>query len=175
MIAAPLSIFLLGCLHEDIAIVTAGYFVVERGLSPWLAGLLSFGGLLVNNVFLYYLGMLLRDNPWMQRWLLHKHGIVIRRHLERHMVKTLSLARLGHGMLTPALIGCGSLGIPMRRIFPALALTGAAYVAVMLTIVIVVGATMLRTLGYWAWLVPGILAVAVTVWIIRSRLERRGA
>ena len=57
MIAAPLAIFLLGCLHEDVAILAAGYFVVERGLSPWLAGGLACGGLLVNNLLLYYLGM----------------------------------------------------------------------------------------------------------------------
>jgi hypothetical protein len=48
LFATALAIFLLGCLHEDVAILAAGYLVVERGLSPWLAAV-AFGGLLVNN------------------------------------------------------------------------------------------------------------------------------
>ena len=175
MIAAPLAIFLLGCLHEDMAILAAGYFVVERGLSPWLAGGLAFGGLLFNNLLLYYLGMLLRDHPWMRRWLLNKHAPIIRRRLERHLVTTLTLARFGHSMLMPALVGCGSLRIPIQRVLPVIALTGAVYVAVLLTIVIVLGAAVMRNLGNWAWIVPVTLALGTAVWIIRRRFTRHGA
>ena len=175
MFAAPLAIFLLGCLHEDVAILAAGYFVVERGLSPWLAGGFAFGGLLLNNLLLYCLGMLLRDHPWMRRWLLNKHVPIIRRRLEQHLVTTLTLARFGHSMLMPALVGCGSLRIPIQRVLPVLALTGAVYVAVLLTIVIVLGAAVMRDLGNWAWLVPVTLALGMAVWIIRRRFTRRGA
>ena len=100
-------------MHEDVAIIAAGYFVVERGLSPWVAGGCALGGVLVNNMLLYYLGMLLRDHPWMQPWLLHRHAPIIRRRLERHLVTTLTLARFGHSILMPALVSCGSLGIPI--------------------------------------------------------------
>jgi membrane protein DedA with SNARE-associated domain len=175
LIAPPLAIFLLGCLHEDVAILAAGYFVVERGLSPWLAGGFAFGGLLVNNLLLYYLGMLLRDHPWMRRWLLHKHAPIIRRRLEQHLATTLTLARFGHSMLMPALIGCGSLRIPIRRTLPVIALTGAVYLSVMLTFVIVLGATVMRDLGNWMWIVPAALALGIAVWIIRRRFARRGA
>jgi membrane protein DedA with SNARE-associated domain len=175
LFAAALAIFLLGCLHEDVAILAAAYFVVESGLSPWLAGVFAFGGLLVNNALLYYLGMLLRDHPWMRRWLLHKHAPLIRRRLEQHLATTLTLARFGHSMLMPALIICGSLRIPIRRVLPVIALTGAVYVAVLLTIVIVLGAAVMRDIGNWAWLVPAALALGIVVYILRRRFARRRA
>jgi len=175
LFAAPLAILLLGCLHEDVAILAAGYFVVERGLSPWLAGGFAFGGLLVNNLLLYYLGMRLRDHSWMRRWLLNKHAPIIRRRLERHLVTTLTLARFGHSMLMPALVGCGSLRIPIQRVLPIIALTGAVYVSVLLTTVIVLGAAVMRDLGNWAWLVPVTLALGIAVYILRRRFTRRGA
>lgn len=170
-----LAIFLLGCLHEDVAILAAGYFVVERGLSPWLAGGFAFGGLLVNNLLLYYLGMRLRDHPWMQRWLLNKHAPIIRRRLERHLVTTLTLARFGHSMLMPALVGCGSLRIPIQRVLPIIAVTGAVYVAMLLTIVIILGAAVMRDLGNWTWLVPVALALGIAVYILRRRFARQRA
>jgi len=175
LFAAVLAIFLLGCLHEDVAILAAGYFVVERGLSPWLAGGFAFGGLLVNNLLLYYLGMRLRDHPWMRRWLLNKHAPIIRRRLERHLVTTLTLARFGHSMLMPALVGCGSLRIPIQRVLPIIAVTGAVYVAMLLTIVIILGAAVMRDLGNWTWLVPVALALGIAVYMLRWRFARRRA
>lgn len=175
MISAPLAIFLLGCLHEDVAILAAGYFVVERGMSPWIAGVLAIGGQLVNNVLLYCVGMLLRDHAWMRRWLSNRHAMVIRQRLERHLVKTLTIARFGHSMLMPALIGCGSLRIPIQRVLPLIAVTGAIYVATLLTIVIALGEAVMRQLGNWAWLVPVLLFLAAGVWVVRLRIGRRDA
>jgi hypothetical protein len=77
-------------------------------------------------------------------------------------------------MLMPALVGCGSLRIPIQRILPVLALTGAVYVTLLLTIVIVLGAAVMRDLGNWAWLVPAALALGIAVLIIRWRCVRRG-
>jgi membrane protein DedA with SNARE-associated domain len=175
LISAPLAIFLLGCLHEDVAILAAGYFVVERGMSPWIAGALAFGGQLVNNVLLYCVGMLLRDHPWMRRWLSNRQASIIRQRLERHLVKTLAIARFGHSMLMPALVGCGSLRIPIQRVLPLIAVTGAVYVGVLLTIVVVLGEAVMRQLGNWAWAVPVLLFVGAVVWIVRLRFARRGA
>lgn len=172
MFPAPLAIFLLGCLHEDVAIITAGYFVVERGVSPWVAGGCALGGVLVNNLLLYYLGMLLRDHPWMRRWLFTKHAPIIRQRLERHLLKTFTLARLGHSILMPALVSCGSLRIPIQRVLPVIALTAAAYVALLLTVVIALGAAVLRDLGNWSWIVPVALVLGIAAWLIRRRLAR---
>jgi membrane protein DedA with SNARE-associated domain len=172
MLPAPLAIFLLGCLHEDLAIVAAAYFVVEHGLSPWLAGGIAFGGMLINNLLLYCLGALLRGHPWMRRWLSHKHAPTIRQRLERNLTTTLSIARFGHSMLMPALVGCGSFRIPIQRVFLAVALTAAIYTAVMLPIVIVLGATVMRDLGNWAWMVLVALALGIVLWSVRRRFGR---
>lgn len=175
MFPAPLALFLLGCLHEDVAIITAGYFVVERGVSPWVAGGCALGGVLVNNLMLYYMGRLLRDHPWMRRWLLHRHAPIIRRHLEKRLLATFTLARLGHSILMPALVSCGSLRIPIQRVLPVIALTATAYVALLLTVVVVLGAAVMRDLGTWSWVVPVALALGIAIWVIRRRLARRRA
>jgi general stress protein CsbA len=67
------------------------------------------------------------------------------------------------------------LRIPIRRVLPVISLTGAVYVAVLLTIVIVLGAAVMRDIGNWAWLVPAALALGIAGWIIRRRLARRRA
>lgn len=157
------------------AILAAGYFVVERGMSPWFTGVLAFGGQLVNNVLLYCVGMLLRGLPWMQKWLSNRHAPFIRQRLERHIVKALTIARFGHSMLMPALVGCGSLRIPIQRVLPLVAVSGAVYVAVLLTIVVVLGQAMMRELGNWAWGIPVLLVIGAVAWIFRARYVQRDA
>jgi membrane protein DedA with SNARE-associated domain len=168
MFPAVLAIFLLGCLHEDLAILAAGYFAIEHGLSPWLVGGLAYGGMLVNNVLLYCLGVLLRKHSWMRRWMLNKHALTIRGRLEQHLAITLTVARFGHSILMPTLVACGSLRVPIQRVLPAIALSAALYLALLLTIVIMLGEAVMRDLGNWAWVVPMTLAVGVGLWIVRG-------
>jgi len=82
----------------------------------------------------------------------------IRRRLERHLAVTLALSRLGQSMLTPALLGCGCLHIPLRRVLPVVAGTAAVYLTVMLALVIALGQSVIREFSNWLWGVP-ILAV----------------
>jgi hypothetical protein len=76
-------------------------------------------------------------------------------------------------MLMPALVGSGSLRIPIQRVFPVIALTAAIYTAVVLPIVILLGAAVMRDLGKWAWVVLVALALGITLWGIRRRFARR--
>jgi membrane protein DedA with SNARE-associated domain len=175
MLPAALVVFVSACLHEDVAILAAGFFVVEQGLSPWLAGVLAYAGMLTNNLTLYFLGAGMRTHPWVRRWLLNERAPAIRRRLERHLVATLTLSRLGQSMLTPALLGCGSLHIPLRRVLPIVALSAAVYLAVLLTLVIALGAAVLRTWHNWAWVAPLALLGAAVLWVVRRRLTRRRA
>jgi len=61
-------------------------------------------------------------------------------------------------MLTPALLGCGCLHIPLRRVLPVVAGTAAVYLTVMLALVIALGQSVIREFSNWLWGVP-ILAV----------------
>ena len=55
-----------------------------------------------------------------------------------------------------------------------IAVTGAVYVGVLLTIVVVLGEAVMRQLGNWAWAVPVLLFVGALAWIVRLRFVRRG-
>jgi membrane protein DedA with SNARE-associated domain len=163
-----LSVFLAACLHEDVAILMAAYFVVERGMSPVAAGLLAYAGMLANNLALYGVGAYARRHPRLQRWLTNRHAIVIRHRLERHLVLTLALSRLGQSMLTPALLGCGFLRIPLQRVLPVVALTAAIYLSALLTLVIALGERVMQHVGQWAWILP-LALIALVTWVMARR------
>jgi membrane protein DedA with SNARE-associated domain len=172
MLSAGLMVFLTACLHEDVAILTAAFFVVERGMSPVLAYVLAFAGMLVNNLMLYVLGISARRHVWIRRWLQDERAVRIRHRLERHLTTTLVLSRLGQGMLTPALFGCGCLHVPLRRVLPVVAGTAAIYLGVLLTLAISLGERLLREAGNWAWLVPAALMAIAVLLIARRRIAR---
>jgi membrane protein DedA with SNARE-associated domain len=169
-----LAILFLACLHEDVAILAAGFFVVEHGVSPWLAGVCALAGMLINNLTLFLLGAQLRNRTWMQRWLLHQHAPTVRQRLERHLLATLALARLSQTMLAPTLVGCGSLHIPLQRVWPKLVLSAALHVSVLLTLVIALGATVMRDWSRWTWVIPAALIVVVAPWIVRRYFTLSG-
>jgi membrane protein DedA with SNARE-associated domain len=165
-------VFLTACLHEDVAILMAAFFVVEQGMSPALAASLAYAGMMANNLALYTLGAHARRHVWIQRWLQGDRAVQIRHRLERHLVTTLALSRLGQSMLTPALLGCGCLHVPLRRVMPVVAVTAATYLAVMLTLVIALGESVMQQVGNWAWVVPGALVVLAGLLIARRRIAR---
>jgi membrane protein DedA with SNARE-associated domain len=172
MVPAGLMVFLTACLHEDVAILTAAFLVVEQGMPPALAASLAYAGMLANNLTLYVLGARARRYAWVRRWLSDERAVRIRHRLERHLVTTLALSRLGQSMLTPALLGCGCLHVPLRRVMPVVAVSAAAYLAAMLALVIELGEGLLRQVDDWAWLVPMALAVFAGLLIARRRIAR---
>ena len=172
MLAAGLTVFLIACLHEDVAILTAAYLVVEQGMSPAVAAVLAYVGMLANNLALYTLGAHARRYRWVQRWLAADRAVCIRHRLERHLVIMLMLSRLGQSMLTPALLGCGFLRVPLRRVMPVVAVTAAIYLTALLTLVIALGERVMHRVGEWAWVVPVVLVVLVTWFIARRRSVR---
>ncbi len=173
MLLTGLTVFLIACLHEDVAILTAAYFVVERGMPPWWAAALAYAGMMANNLALYTLGAHARRYRWVRRWLANDHAVRIRHRLERHLVITLALSRLGQSMLTPALLGCGFLHVPLRRVMPVVAVTAAIYLAVLLSLVIALGERVMQQVGEWVWVVPVVLVALVTVFIARRRIAPR--
>jgi hypothetical protein len=84
-------------------------------------------------------------------------------------------ARCGHSTLMPALVGCGSLHIPIQRVLPIVALSAAVYVSALLALVIALGETVMRDVGNWTWVVPVALVTGITLWLTGRRLARRGS
>jgi len=172
MLPGALIILLSACLHEDMAILAAGYFVVEHGMSPIAAAALTLSGMITNNLTLYWLGARSRGHPWVQRWLAGDRALRIRQRLERHLIMTLALSRLGQSMLTPALLGCGALHLPIQRVFPVVATTGAIYLGVMLTLVITLGQAVIREFNHWLWVLPAAIVLALSFTAIRRQISR---
>lgn len=163
-----LIVFLSALVHEDVAILAAAFFIVERGMSPLLAFSVIFAGIVVNNLLLYGLGASTRRHPWVRRCLMSDFAVKLRRRLERHLVTTFALSRLGQGMLTSALLGCGWLHVPPARVAAIVIVTAAVYVPVMLAAAIWLGETVLRRFSEWAWIVPlALLIVIATLLAVR--------
>ncbi len=173
MLPAALVVFLSACLHEDVAILAAGYLVLQHGMSPFAAAALAFAGMMANNLVLYWLGSSARGHPWVRRWLAGDLAVRIRRRLERHLVATLALSRLGQSMLTPALLGCGCLHLPLRRVLPAVAATAAVYLTVMLALVITLGQSAIREFGNWLWAVPILVVLFLAFLGLRRQVARK--
>lgn len=75
-------------------------------------------------------------------------------------------------MLTPAMLGCGCLRVPLRHVLPVVATTAAIYLTVMFTPAIALGESVVRQIGDWAWAAPLALAVFAALLIARRRIAR---
>jgi membrane protein DedA with SNARE-associated domain len=170
--SAGLVVFLTACVHEDVAILAAAYFVVEHDVPAPFAGVVAFAGMMANNLALYFLGASTRCHPWVQRWLANDRAVRIREKLHRHLVPTLALSRLGQGMLTPTLLGCGWLHVPLKRVLTVVSVSAAIYLSVLLTVVVMLGQAVMRELGNWAWVAPAVVTAWAAVFFLRRRLAR---
>lgn len=164
-----LIVFLSALVHEDVAILAAAFFIVERDMSPPSAFVAIFAGIVVNNLLLYGLGASTRRHPWARRCLMNDFAVKLRRRLERHLVITFALSRLGQGMLTSALLGCGWLRVPPGRVAAMVIVTAAVYVPAMLAAAIWLGETVLRRFSEWAWIVPLTLLVVIAALLALRR------
>jgi membrane protein DedA with SNARE-associated domain len=153
--------------HEDLAILAAGFLVVERSMSPWLAGVTVFAGILINNLMWYGLGAGSRRWHWVRRRVSSRGVRRVLLRMMRHLVAAIAIARFGQGTLTPLLFGCGWLRLPAVRVVAVVSGTAAAYVSAMLAVVILFGEVVLRRFGEWAWVVPLALMLAIAVLVRR--------
>lgn len=147
-----LIVFLTALLQEDIAILSAGFFVVERDMPLAIAFAAVYSGMLTSNFLLYGLGMMARRLPWAQRWLIGAKVEHVRQRLRERLVLTVALCRLTPGLLFPTLLGCGWLGVSFARFALITAVTAVLYVPLMLMLVVMFGEIVRQRLSDWAWL-----------------------
>lgn len=147
-----LIVFLTALLQEDIAILSAGFFVVERDMPLAIAFAAVYSGMLTSNFLLYGLGMMARRLPWARRWLIGAKVEHVRQRLRERLVLTVALCRLTPGLLFPTLLGCGWLGVSFARFALITAVTAVLYVPLMLMLVVMFGEIVQQRLSDWAWL-----------------------
>ena len=165
-----LLLFAAALLHEDVAIVSAGFLAAERQLPFGALYAVVYTGVMLNNGAMYALGATARRAPRLRRWLIGKNVDALHRHLDRGLLPALVLCRFVPGILTPTLLGCGWLGVSFLRFLAAAAFAAAAYLALALTLVIALGEAVLRD-NLWLLLPVAVGAIAVVVW--KHRRSRR--
>ncbi len=139
-----LVLFLAAMAQEDIALVTAGYFIIERGMSPALAFAMVGGGSWMGNLMIYGTGRLAHRARWLERWHVDARVARVRDRLRRHWIATVLLCRLTPGMVWPTMLGCGWLAVSVARFALVSAVAAGGYAALMLTLVIALGAALPR-------------------------------
>lgn len=163
-----LAIFFVALLHEDVALVTAGFFIAERGMPFGVALALVYGGVLTNNLSVYGIGVLAHRLPVAHRWLIGHRVERVGQLLRARAVPAVLFCRLAPGTLFLTFIGCGWFGVPFSRFAPAAAVAAAVYVSVMLSLVTAFGKVVLQRLSEGAWIVfAAVVVVAFVVLALR--------
>jgi len=163
-------IFFLTFLHEDAAILAAGFAKVENGLPLLFAYIPVYLGIVAGDILIYWLGRLAQTNKWLRTKIIGPKIERLKLWLETHLVRVLAICRLTPGLLFPTFVACGWFKIPFWRFATVSIIAGAVYSSIVLTIVIMFGNIVLFHLGYWAW---GILVLLVVGFTIRNYFKPR--
>lgn len=158
-------IFFLTFIHEDAAILAAGFSKVEHGLPLLFAYAPVYLGVVAGDVIIYGLGRFAQTNKWLRSKIIGPKVERLKLWLNNHLVRVLVVCRLTPGLLFPTFVACGWFKIPFWRFTTVSIIAGAVYSSIVLTIIILFGNLVLFHLGYWAW---GTLAVIVIGFAIRN-------
>jgi membrane protein DedA with SNARE-associated domain len=163
-------IFFLTFIHEDAAILAAGFSKVENGLPLLFAFIPVYLGIVAGDILIYGLGRMAQTNKWLRSKIIGPKVERVKLWLETHLVRVLVVCRLTPGFLFPTFVACGWFKIPFWRFASVSIIAGAVYSSIVLTIIILFGNMVLFHLGYWAW---GILALMVIAFAIRNSFKSR--
>jgi membrane protein DedA with SNARE-associated domain len=156
-------IFFLTFIHEDAAILAAGFAEVEHGLPLLYAYVPVYMGIVAGDVLIYGLGRLAQSNRWLRTRIIGPKVERIKLWLETHLVRVLVVCRLTPGLLFPTFVACGWFKIPFWRFATVSIIAGAVYSSIVLTIVILFGDLVLFHLGYWAWATLALIVIAFAI------------
>jgi membrane protein DedA with SNARE-associated domain len=163
-------IFLLTFIHEDAAILAAGFSKVESGLPLLYAYVPVYLGIVAGDVLIYWLGRWAQSSKWLKSKIIGSKVERVKLWLNTHLVRVLVVCRLTPGLLFPTFVACGWFKIPFWRFASVSIIAGAVYSSIVLTIVILFGDIVLKSLGYWAW---GVLALLVIAYAMRNFFKSR--
>ena len=154
-----LVLFLAAMAQEDIAVVTAGYFILEHDMPPALAFAMVGGGSWMGNLVIYGFGRLAHRARWLERWRVDARVTHVRDRLRRHWIMTVLLCRFTPGLVWPTMLGCGWLAVPVARFAVVSAAAAGGYAALMLALVTAIGAAL--SPGALVGIVFGLVLIAV--------------
>ena len=146
---------------EEGALIAAAGLAAAGELSPLAAAAAVFGGIVVSDWVLYWMGHLGARVPWFRRRVGEATLDRGRRYLAGELVLALLAARLVPWLLFPIFISCGFLGVGFRRFVLLNFAIAAVYTALLFGGTLLLGELVFAYLENWGWLVLGTLALAV--------------
>ena len=158
-----LALFFGTFLQEDIAIVTGGFFVVKRHLPVMLAWISLYAGMVGSDLLVYGLGAAARHIPWARRYFIDKKVEQARISLKKYVIPTVAFCRFLPGLLFPTFLACGWIGIPFTQFAVTTISAAAVYSTVLLTLVIILGETVIHHIGFWGWAILFCFVIAVLI------------
>jgi membrane protein DedA with SNARE-associated domain len=160
-----IGLYLLTFVHEDAAILTAGYSNVEHGLPLFFTYLPVYLGLVSGDLIIYGLGRAAQTNTWLRSKIIGPKVERVKSWLENNLLRTLILCRFTPiGLLFPTFVACGFFKISFRRFASISLIVGAFYSSLFLTVIILFGDIVLTHLGIWAWLIVALVLIGFAIW-----------
>ena len=114
-IKESIVIFFLTFIHEDAAILAAGFSKVEHGLPLLYAYIPVYLGIVAGDMLIYGLGRLAQTNRWLRSKIIGPKVERVHLWLDKHLVRVLAICRLTPGLLFPTFVACGWFKIPFWR------------------------------------------------------------
>ncbi len=176
-LSSAIALYFGTFLHEDVAILAGSYLVVEMGLSPSLALIALYLGIVSGDVLLYGLGRFARRSARLRRLLISRRVEHLSAWLDRHLLLTIVVCRVLPGTVSPVFVACGWFGLSFRRFLATTMVSSFVYTAALLSVVMVLGEIVMTHLGQISWAIAGgLLLIAALIaasrpnWNLFSRM-----
>jgi membrane protein DedA with SNARE-associated domain len=160
-------LFCMSLVHEDVALLAGALMVVNHALPAAVAVAVLFSGAVMGDFILYSAGAAARRLPWLRRWVIGPNIQRVRDWLEHHFVRLVLVGRFVPGVIFPVYIACGWTAMPLARFASVTVAVDAVYTGAVFAILLGLGESVLRRVGYGAWAAVAVVLLALTV--ARSR------
>lgn len=162
-----LTVIGVALVHEDMATVTCGMLVVERGFAIYPAVISLYIGVVTGDLMIYGFGRLARRVKWLRQWLIGNRVERVGTWLDHNMIKVITICKVTSGLLFPTYLAYGWFKISFIRFAVATLIAGMIYTAVAMTLIIFFGETLFRHFGYWIWVFTAAVILLLTFFSAR--------
>ncbi|ASO30064.1 hypothetical protein CG015_12535 [Vibrio anguillarum] len=163
-----IGIILLSYLLEDVAIVTAATLALQNLMSPGLALLAIFVGIVSGDLGLYYLGQVAqRVRPLRYQALTNKHFRTVRRKLHHHTFLNLFIIRFVPGLRTVGFTLSGFFSIPLALFLCSVLTATALWTLIVFSTLYYLGSQVWQQSSHYQWI---IIPIAVGLLMLTNRL-----
>lgn len=163
-----IGVILLSYLLEDVAIVTAATLALQNLMSPGLALLAIFVGIVSGDLGLYYLGQVAqRVRPLRYQALTNKHFRTVRRKLHHHTFLNLFIIRFVPGLRTVGFTLSGFFSIPLALFLCSVLTATALWTLIVFSTLYYLGSQVWQQSSPYQWI---IIPIAIGLLMLTNRL-----